>query len=50
MKVTAMVRNTENQEVRDIETEAPTYDAGYAQLQARIPDGWKMIAVGVERE
>jgi len=45
MKVTAMVCNTETREVRDIETEAPSY----AQLQSRIPDGWKMIAVGAER-
>ncbi|WP_382307245.1 hypothetical protein [Herbiconiux sp. UC225_62] len=50
MKVTAMVRNTETREVRDIETEAPNYDTGYAQLQARIPDGWKMIAVSAERD
>ena len=49
MKVTATVRNTETREVRDIDTHATTYDEGYAQLQARIPDGWKMIAVGVER-
>jgi hypothetical protein len=50
MKVTAMVRNTETKEVRDIETEAPNYDAGYAQLQAVIPDGWTMIGVGTERD
>jgi hypothetical protein len=46
MKVTAMVCNVETREVRNIEAEVPNYDAGYAQLQASIPDGWKMIYRG----
>lgn len=48
MKVTATIRG-ESGEVRELVTDAATYDAGYADLVGLTPDGWRMIAVGVER-
>lgn len=49
MRVTATIREKVTQETRELAVDVPDYDTGYAQLVEQVPDGWQMIAVGVER-
>lgn len=43
----AAVRGDEASQARELEVDAPTYEAGRDQLQAQVPDGWIMLNIGV---
>jgi hypothetical protein len=53
MKVTATIdtraaiRGDEASQARELEVEASTYDAGYEELRAMVPEGWQMLSIGV---
>lgn len=34
---------------KEIHVTADTYDAGKAQLIALVPEGWRMMSIGVDR-
>ncbi|MFC8796962.1 hypothetical protein ACFT2C_04470 [Promicromonospora sp. NPDC057138] len=34
---------------KEIQVMADTYEEGKAQLIARLPDGWRMMNIGVDR-